>query len=228
MATWETLKAKSSIESVYLPCLKLAITTGSFIMYENKVLGDATVLQVGRVLQVVKTIDMVPGSADRFQAIRQEAAVHVGNASRGNDIPLQFIQINVFKTRDSFAEEDFAVDGDNSVLLSSAADGGWQYLVQMEEDDWILADSIINLSFVFPEEEVSSHRHDDCRGMFNFFVLKHRCARNGSVSCIPKLACPPPFGGQLEGFDQYWSVDHCQVIFVRSNRINTCFQRHDR
>ena len=93
------------------------------------------------------------------------------------------------------------MNGDDSVV-SFAAGSGWQYLVQMEEDDWILSDSIINLTFVFPEEEESSHQHEDCRGMFNFFVLKHRRARNGCVSIIPKQACPP-FGARLEGFGQY-------------------------
>lgn len=132
MATWETLKAKPSIESVYLPCLKLTITSGSFILYESKVDGNAaTVLQVGRVLQVVKSIDMIPES-NRYPAICQEP-FHEGdsdNASR-NDIPLQFIRINVFKNRASFSEEDFAVNGDNSVL-SSPVSGGWKYLVQIK------------------------------------------------------------------------------------------------
>jgi hypothetical protein len=69
-----------------------------------------------------------------------------------------------------------------------------------------------NLAFLFPAEEVIlQHRYDDCCGMSNFFVLKHRCSQDWSVSSIPIMACPP-FRGQLEGFDKYWSVDNCQVI----------------
>ena len=67
----------------------MTITSGSFILYESKVNGnDATDLQVGRVLQVVKSIDMIPES-DRYPAIFQ-GPVHEwdrDNASR-NDIPL--------------------------------------------------------------------------------------------------------------------------------------------
>lgn len=88
-----------------------------------------------------------------------------------NDIPLQFIRINnVLKSHVLFAEEDFAGNGDNSVLYSPVSGRGKKYLVQMEKVNWILADSIINLSFLLPEVEVSLHRHDECRGMFNFFA----------------------------------------------------------
>jgi hypothetical protein len=59
---------------------------------------------------------------------------------------------------------------------------------------------------------------------YHFFVLNHRRARNGSVSSIPILACPP-FGGQMDGFSQYWSVDICQVIYQSIRRIGHAIQR---
>ena len=168
----------------------------------------------------MKSINQVP-ECRRSPAIlcgqQDEAAAIVDDDdSHDTTIPPQFIRINIFKSRDSFAEEDFAVGDDY--------DSGWNYLIQMEEDDWILADSIINLSFVFPEEEVRAHQHDDCRGMFNFFVLKHRRSQSGFVSLIPRLACPP-FGVQLDGFDKFWSVDNCHMIFNSIRQIARGLQR---
>jgi hypothetical protein len=56
-----------------------------------------------------------------------------------------------------------------------ASGNSWKVVVQLEEHDWILADAIINLSFVILEEDIcSSHCYDDCRGMCNFFVLKYQ------------------------------------------------------
>ena len=218
MASWETsLKAKPSTECVYIPCLKFIITAGSFVLYEERnVEGSAEPkTQVGRVLQAVNTIDMVP-EGDTPPAIRHDEQIILqeggcGNyVTNNNQIPLQYIKVNVF------AEDD-------SVVASAAA--GWKYLIQREEYEWILADSVTNLSFVFPSEEViSHHRYDDCRGISNFFVLKHRRSRDGSVSSIPIMACPP-FGGQLEGFGIYWSVDNCQVIFHSIREIGRSIQR---
>lgn len=219
--SWETLQVTPSVDSVYLRCLKLSITLGSFVMYKSKAEGsNEAILQVGRVLEVMKSINQVP-ECRRSPAIlcgqQDEAAAIVDDDdSHDTTIPPQFIRINIFKSRDSFAEEDFAVGDDY--------DSGWNYLIQMEEDDWILADSIINLSFVFPEEEVRAHQHDDCRGMFNFFVLKHRRSQSGFVSLIPRLACPP-FGVQLDGFDKFWSVDNCHMIFNSIRQIARGLQR---
>jgi hypothetical protein len=115
---------------------------------------------------------------------------------------------------------------DDAVLISSTSDraDGWQVVVQLEEDDWILANAIINLSFVFPLEDVLTHAFDDCQGMCNFFVLGHRCSQNGRITSIPKQACPP-FPGQLEGFFDCWSVDQCHAIFQGIRHIVRNIQR---
>jgi hypothetical protein len=218
--SWETaLKAKPSNECVYIPCLKFIITAGSFVLYERKVEGsEVPKMYVGRVLQAVNNIDMVP-EGDRSPGIQDKAILQEGDcgnsSTNNNHIPLQYIKINVFE------EEDFSTNnGDDS-----GAAAGWKYLVQTEDYEWILVDSVRNLSFVFPAEEVIlQHRYDDCCGMSNFFVLKHRCSQDGSVSSIPIMACPP-FGGQLEGFDKYWSVDTCQVIFHGIREIGRAIQR---
>ena len=134
------------------------------------------------------------------------------------------MRVNVFKSRSLFSDRDFPVD--NAIRFSSATSSadGWQVVVQLEEDDWILSDAIINLSFVFPEEDVLAHGYDDCQGMCNFFVLGHRCAQNGRISRVPKQACPP-FPGQLEGFFDFWSVDQCQAIFHSIRHIGRALQR---
>jgi hypothetical protein len=229
MTACEMLNRKSFISTVYLRCLKVSITPGSFILYYNKEEeSDAPIPRVGRILEVVDSIDKVPGS-ENFPAI-QERFQEVCRTAAENDegTSLYFVRVNVFKSRSLFPDGDFPVD--DKTLLSRAsgavnADDSWQAVVQLEADTWILADAIINLSFVFPEEDVLDHCYDDCHGMHNFFVLGHRCAQNGCISPIPKQACPPPFPGQLEGFFDYWSVDQCQAIFHSIRHITRALQR---
>jgi hypothetical protein len=173
MTTWEMLNPTSFMSTAHLRCLKLSITPGSFILYQNKAEAfDAPNPRVGRILEVVDSIDKVPGS-ENFPAIQEP--FQVAYRSGENEGRLQFVRVNVFKSRSMFSEREFPV---NDKILSSSANGsadGWQVVVQLEEDDWILADAIINLSFVFPED-ILSHGYDDCQGMCNFFVLGHRCA----------------------------------------------------
>ena len=221
---WETLKPRSFNTSVYLPFLKLSVTCGSFILYNNsRRMEQDSPPQVGRILDVVSSIDMVPQS-ENFPAIQE---TFQGGGTTTNDMPVQFIKVNIFKNRSLLADRDFP--GEDANLLSTTSTSGdtnhgWQFVVQLDEHVWILADAIINLAFVFLEEDVTSHFYDDCQGMCNFFVLKYRLSRNGCVSSVPGLACPP-FPGQIEGYNQYWSVDHCQLIFSGIRQIGRAMQR---
>ena len=235
MTAWEMLNPKSFISTVYLRCLKISITPGSFILYHNKEEEpDAQIPRVGRILEVVDSIDKVPGSKN-FPAIREcfqeEKVCQTGAAENdGEGMPSPyFVRVNVFKSRSLFSDRDFPVD--DEILLSRASGGAvnavnsWQSVVQLEEDTWILADAIINLSFVFPEKDVLNHGYDDCHGMHNFFVLGHRCAQNGRISPLPNKQACPPFPGELEGFFDYWSDDQCHALFHSIRHIARALQR---
>ncbi len=62
-----------------------------------------------------------------------------------------------------FSDGEFPVV--DKIRFSSANDSadGWQVVVQLKEDDWILEDAFFNLSFVFPEDDVLSHGYNDCQ-----------------------------------------------------------------
>ena len=82
----------------------------------------------------------------------------------------------------------------------------------------------MDLAFVFLEETIKSHCYDECRGMLNLFVLKHRLSRNGRVSSVPRQTCPP-FPGYLDGFRECWSVDLSALIFNSIRQIGWAMQR---
>jgi hypothetical protein len=180
---------------------------------------DGLVSQVGQVLEVVSSIDMVP-QRQYFPDI-QEPFQRDRSTTSKNDVPVQFVKVNVFKHRSVLSDGDFP--GEDYSHSSTSSGGGWQVLVQLEQYDWILADAITNLSFVILEEDVRSHCYDDCHGMRNFFVLKYRLARNGCVSSVPWHSCPP-FPGQIEGFSQSWCIDHCHLIFNSIRQIGRALQ----
>lgn len=77
---------------------------------------------------------------------------------------------------------------------------------------------------MFKDEDVSTGAFDDCRGMHNFFVLKHRIAQGGTISAIPQHACPP-FPGCIEGFHEYWCIDQCKLIYNNIRQIRVDKQR---
>ena len=225
MATWETLKAKPSIESVFTS-LASNWLLHRVPLFCTKARSTATTQQISRLdeffklwsqlIWFLKATDIQQFFRDQFMS--GIVTMLPGMTFRFSLSGLMSLSI-VHSLRRS---EDFAVNGDDSVLLSSPVSGGWKCLVQPNGGRWLDSWGFNNQPVIrFPcEKEVSPHLHDDCRGMFNFFVLKHRRARNGCISpLVPKLACPP-FGTQLEGFGQYWSVDNCQVIFNSIRQID--------
>jgi hypothetical protein len=74
------------------------------------------------------------------------------------------------------------------------------------------------------EENVCPGVYDDCRGMYNFFVLKHRIAQDGSVSAVQQDACPP-FPGCIEEFHKYWCMDQCKLVFNNIQQIRLDMQQ---
>ena len=72
ISLWQTvMKATPSTESVYIPCLMLIITSGSFVLYERNKGVEGRPMRVGQVLQVVNTNDMAR-EGNRYAAIEIE------------------------------------------------------------------------------------------------------------------------------------------------------------
>lgn len=157
--TWETLSEMSFNHTVYVPCLKLSITSGSFVVYtaNNETDSDNCVPRVGRVLEVVSSIEMVSQS-ERFPAIQE--SFEVDSTTSTNEMPIQFVKVNVFKNRSLLSDTEFPVD-DGQSFPTRTSGGNWQVVVQLEEYDWIKPDAITNLAFVFPDEAVTSHCYED-------------------------------------------------------------------
>ena len=191
---WEALNPTSFGSTIYLHCLKVSITAGSFVMYN--LTCDSTP-QIGRVVDVVSTRDSVPQEDDTRHLILEGPSPGCSSSSDAT-MPVQFVKVNLFKYISSFGEGRFPIT-DEEDTMTSTCDNGWKIVVQVDEYCWIPSLAICNLSFVFMYDDVSSGLYDDCRGMYNFFVLKHRVAQKGCVSADPRDACPP-FPGCIEGF----------------------------
>jgi hypothetical protein len=88
---WESLIPKSFKDTIYISALKISVTAGSFIRYGTGVSGAPT--KIGRILDVVLSKDLV-----------DDHEVHpLINLPRpdivGNEVPVQFARVNVFKDR---------------------------------------------------------------------------------------------------------------------------------
>lgn len=205
--TWGALTPTSFQTTLYVPCLKISITAGSFIRFSK---GESAP-QVGRIIDVVSSIDSVP-QPENHPLIQTPLP---DNFDVG--IQLQFAKVNLFIDRLLLSDREFPAE------TSSSCDG-WQGIVQLDGYEWIPSHLIIGLSFVFMEEDMLSHSFDDCRGMSNFFVLKYRQARIGNLSVIPRHECPP-FPACIEQFQKLWSVCHCELIFNSIRQIRQDMQR---
>ncbi len=93
---------------------------------------------------------------------------------------------------------------------SATGKSKWQRLVQLcEYKEWIPLTPVVGLSFVFLEDDgkLMPHTFDDCRGVLNVYLLKHRIDSIGHISCIPHDLCPQ-FPSCLESYCKLRSVDH--------------------
>ena len=167
--------------------------------------------EFGRIIEVATSIESVPRSENH-------PLIHAPSPDGLDDrIAVQFVKVNLFRDHSLFSDRNFPGD-------SSSSCEGWQSVVQLNEFDWIPSHVIVSLAFIFMEDDIVSSAFDDCHGMANFFVLKHRVDRNGGVSVIPRHACPP-FPGRIESFCKIWSVDHCELIFNSIRQIRQDMQR---
>lgn len=189
---WEALTPTSFQITLYVPCLKLTITAGSFVLFRKEGSTPPCSLVVGRVIDVASSIDGLP------QAEREA----LGPSPNG----IMFANINVFKDRSMCDVGCFPAD--DSLLSCS----GWNNIVQVEDCHWVPSSAIAGLAFVFMDQDVTSNALEDCVGMDNFFVVKYRQARNGVVSPVRRDMCRP-FAESMDNFHKIWSVDHCQIIF---------------
>jgi hypothetical protein len=105
-----------------------------------------------------------------------------------DEIPVQFAKINIFQDRQLLSGRNFPPGDDRF--------DGWHRIVQVDKCDWIPSFFVVGLVFVAFEDDDAI---DDCKGMSNFYVVKHRISGRGDVSLIPRHACPP-FPGQIESF----------------------------
>jgi hypothetical protein len=204
--TWEMLSPTSFHSSLYIPYLKLSVTAGAFIKYSRGAADKA----VGRIVEVVSSFDLLPTNAAANHPLVNSP---LPAAFATTNIPIQFAKVNLFIERSH-------IDDENHTFPLSSTDTGFESVVQMQHYEWIVSHLVLGLAFVFLEENTSSSFMDDCRGMKDLFLVKYRITSVGEdVSVIPQNSFPP-FAGQLEGFRNMWSVDHCEMIFnsIRSIR----------
>lgn len=211
-SSWESLIPTSFKDTVYLASLKISVTAGSFIRYRTS--EDQTAPKtVGRIVQVVPSKDLVDGGYESHPLLNLPIPI----ALLGNEIPVQFAKVNIFKDRRLLCDSKFPLDAADDHRFREC-----QNLVQLNECEWIPSYLIDGLAFVATEHDAILR--DDCQGMCDFFVVKYRIARNGSVCVIPRHSCPP-FPRQIEGFSKLWEVDSCELIFKSMLQIRQEMQR---
>ena len=210
---WESLIPKSFKDTIYIPALKISVTAGSFIRYGTGASGAPT--KIGRIVNVVMSKDLI-----------DDHEVHpLINLPRpdtvGNEVPVQFARVNVFKDRRLLCDTQFqAVDDEDD--RQNRFDR-WQKIVQLDECEWVSSYFVNGLAFVVMESDAISMHHE-CQGMRDFFLAKYRIAGNGNVCIIPPHSCPQ-FAGCIEDFRKIWSVDFCELIFMSMLQIRREVQR---
>ena len=193
------------MNTLYIRSLKISVTAGSFITYDDSRSGDGEGSQkVGRIVEVVTSIDLVP-HRERHPLIQEyHAAASQDRSASQNDFPVQFAKVNVFEDRKFFTGCHFPESDDRYE--------GWNRIVQVNKFFWMPSYCIGGLASVAFENDDSLDDH--ClKGMTNFFVVKYRISGDGEeVSVIPPHAFPP-FPGQIKRFQNVWSVDYCKLTF---------------
>ena len=239
-ASWDDVKPSSFKTTLYLPTLRVAVAAGSFILYDSNSsttvfhapdttdVASSTVTEsnelhehVGRIIEVVDAVESIqdlqisPSFRCAMRAWQEQ------DSSALTEV--QYVKVNVFEDHALFPNKLFPGKSDQE-CLSETSLAKWQRLVQLCRYVWIPTTAVLGLSFVFPEQadgELVAHTFDDCRGMYNVYLLQHRIDSAGVVSCIPRNECPP-FPTFLESFRNLWAVDHSQMIFngIRQIRQN--------
>ena len=201
--SWEELIPTSYMITAYIPSLKSSVTAGSFVRYCKGREGDEDAgshRRVGRILEVVASLDLVPNNVERHELMLDVAA------QQDTEIPVQYVKVNYFQDRRSLSDCNFP-----SSLEDNRFDAdGWQRIVQTDVSDWIPSYLIEGLAFIAFEDDDA---FDDCKGMLQFYVAKYRIESGTRVvSIIPKHTCRP-FAGQIDSFCKLWSTDFCQLAF---------------
>ena len=181
---------------------------------------------VGRIINVVDSIEGID-NPEHFATI--SFADDLASQQLDDNVPVQFLKVNVFSDHSVISDKLHLRQTESSQASKKNGDKTsttWQRLVQLSEYDWIPSSAVLGLSFVFPEGDgaLLSHAFDDCRGMFNAYLLTHRMDSAGLISYIPPDSCPP-FPSYLEEFRKLWSVDHSQMIFNSIRQIRQDMQR---
>jgi hypothetical protein len=178
---------------------------------------------LGRAIDVVSTRNMIPQNDSFIEGPQESEGSSFPSSKADTRMPEQFVKINVFKHLESFSAGGGCLKLNDSDAYSSTS--GWQMVVQVDEYFWITSKTICDLCFVFLEKDVASGLFDDCRGMYNFFVVKCRFAQNDiCASTVPPDSCPP-FPGNMEGFAKYWCSDQSKILYNNIRQIRNDMQR---
>lgn len=214
---WESLIPTSYKLTAYIPSLKTSVTAGSFVRYYTGIEGDkdheshTSTCRVGRILEVVASLDMVP-NGERHQLMNVAAPLPANI-----EIPIQYVKMNHFQDRRSLSECNFPSS------LEDNQNAGWQSIVQTDILSWMPSNLIEGLAFIAFADDHDAF--DDCKGMCHFYFAKYRIeSGTGVVSLIPKHMCPP-FAGQIDDFCTLWSVDFCQMAFHTIRHIRQEMQK---
>ena len=206
--------------SLYLDCLKVSVTVGSFVMYKGT---GQSISQLGRVIDIASTRDMIPQNDSLIEGLQESDGSSMLSSTTDTRMPEQFVKVNVFKHLESFFEGGSCLNVYDSSAYSTTS--GWQMVVQVDEYFWITSKTICDLCFVFLEKDVASGLFDDCCGMYNFYVVKCRFAQNDTcASIVPPDSCPP-FPGNMEGFAEYWCSDQSMSLYNNIRQIRYDMQR---